>query len=417
MRLSPSRLALGVALAGAMLSFPAHAQQTKTSLSNYNYYYVYANGMGYVTAPIVQADIAGVINSMCGLAQASDCVLPAGVAAANLNFGSGVLAALQIPVGSTGAFLLNSSINGTGSIVATNSPAFTGTPTAPTNGAVSDSTTQIATDAFVQNAITANTFTGPNSAVSGDIPTFNGTSGHVVQDSGINIAAGALTGLTTPLSPAQGGSGVASPTAHTVPLNEGSSAQNNTGAGTLGQSLISNGSGVDPSWKSGARTLLNTLTASGSANLQDTTSLTGSYSEYDIVLENLVPATTTTTCEIQVQSGGSFQTTTYVGGGVLASSSGAISNGLATTYIPCSYTDVTAAAPGVSGTFHVSNVAQTSSPKTFVGTGASPATTNNYQVGTFFGYWNGGNGAITGIQVLFSAGNITSGVIKIYGYN
>lgn len=36
----------------------------------------------------------------------------------------------------------------------TNSPAFTGTPTAPTNGTASDSSTQIATDAFVQNAIT-----------------------------------------------------------------------------------------------------------------------------------------------------------------------------------------------------------------------------------------------------------------------
>lgn len=102
MRLSPSRLALGVALAGAMLSFPAHAQQTKASLSNYNYYYVYANGRGYVTGPIMEADVAGVINSMCGLALASDCVLPAGVAAANLG----------APIGTSGATIpLNNAAN------------------------------------------------------------------------------------------------------------------------------------------------------------------------------------------------------------------------------------------------------------------------------------------------------------------
>lgn len=36
-----------------------------------------------------------------------------------------------------------------------NSPAFTGVPTAPTNATATDATTQIATDAFVQNAIAA----------------------------------------------------------------------------------------------------------------------------------------------------------------------------------------------------------------------------------------------------------------------
>ena len=37
----------------------------------------------------------------------------------------------------------------------TASPTFTGTPTAPTNSTATDASTQIATDAFVQNAITA----------------------------------------------------------------------------------------------------------------------------------------------------------------------------------------------------------------------------------------------------------------------
>jgi hypothetical protein len=58
--------------------------------------------------------------------------------------------------------------------------------------------------------------------------------------------------LVTPVSPANGGSGVASPAAHTLPINEGSSAQNNTGTGTAGQPLISGGSGADPSFQTSA---------------------------------------------------------------------------------------------------------------------------------------------------------------------
>jgi len=33
------------------------------------------------------------------------------------------------------------------------------------------------------------------------------------------------------------------------------------------------------------------------------------------------------------------------------------------------------------------------------------------------GYWNGGNGAVDGFQFDFSSGNITSGVIRVYGSN
>jgi hypothetical protein len=35
--------------------------------------------------------------------------------------------------------------------------------------------------------------------------------------------------------------------------------------------------------------------------------------------------------------------------------------------------------------------------------------------GNTSGYWNGGNGAVDGFQVLMSSDNITSGTIKIYG--
>jgi hypothetical protein len=43
--------------------------------------------------------------------------------------------------------------------------------------------------------------------------------------------------------------------------------------------------------------------------LSDTTSLTCAFTSYDIVFENLIPATASATAELQVHSGGSFQAT------------------------------------------------------------------------------------------------------------
>jgi hypothetical protein len=186
-----------------------------------------------------------------------------------------------------------------------------------------------------------------------------------------------------------------------------------TSAGTLGQTLTSNGSAAAPTYKTGGQTLLNTLTASSSASLSDTTSLTSSYSEYDVILEQLVPASSTVTCEIEIQSGGSFQTTSYLSQTVYGNTTTASALGSVTTYIPCSAASaVTTATLGLSGTFHVSSPSGTSAAKMWRGTWGTGTYT-----GESSGYWNGGSGAVTGIEVLFSSGNIASGTVKIYGYN
>lgn len=77
--------------------------------------------------------------------------------------GPGTLPTWQAP-GSTGVssfntrtgavVLLAADVTGVGGALLA-SPNFTGTPTAPTNATATDSTTQLATDAFVQNAIAA----------------------------------------------------------------------------------------------------------------------------------------------------------------------------------------------------------------------------------------------------------------------
>lgn len=69
-----------------------------------------------------------------------------------------------------------------------------------------------------------------------------------VASSGANSNITSLTGLTTALSVAQGGTGRATLTAHGVLLGEGASAINQTAAGTAGQVYTSGGASADPTW-------------------------------------------------------------------------------------------------------------------------------------------------------------------------
>jgi hypothetical protein len=89
------------------------------------------------------------------------------------------------------------------------SPALTGTPTSPTPG-TSDSSTKIATTAWVNAqgyGTGSGNVTGPSSSTSGHIATFSGTNGKTIQDSGIaanSLAPLASPGLTgTPTAPTQ----------------------------------------------------------------------------------------------------------------------------------------------------------------------------------------------------------------------
>ena len=65
---------------------------------------------------------------------------------------------------------------------------------------------------------------------------------------GVNSNITSLAGLTTPLSAAQGGSGVASPTANCVLVSNGSGAFTPVGPGVAGTVLTSNGSGLNPTF-------------------------------------------------------------------------------------------------------------------------------------------------------------------------
>jgi len=205
-------------------------------------------------------------------------------------------------------------------------------------------------------------------------------------------------------------------TARGVALFEGNgTGLGNTGAGTVGQALISGGSGADPSYKSGTRVLLNTLTASSSATLSDTTNFTSAYIDYELVFENVLPASGSNTLQLQVHSGGSFQTSSYVTN-VLVAFSTTVAAAALTTHLQLSTGGTQHnAGPGISGTVRIFGpVSGTSAARQMTAAMSGNNSTPNALIVHSNGYWNN-TAAITGFQVLFSSGNIASGTIKVYG--
>lgn len=186
------------------------------------------------------------------------------------------------------------------------------------------------------------------------------------------------------------------------------------GFGTLGQSLMSAGAGAADVWQSGNRTLLNTLTASNSATLSDTTSLTANYSAYEIDIDEMLAATNGVSFELQIHSGGAFKNTGYLGNffGFSNGSTTNITGATVTTFIPligaASMTNLRPA----SGRIRVSNPSVNAKHMWFgeIAYGGSSFVGNNI----FSGIWDTA-GVIDGFQILTSSGNITSGTAKVYG--
>lgn len=203
-------------------------------------------------------------------------------------------------------------------------------------------------------------------------------------------------------------------TLNDIQLSQGSSSQ--FGAVKVDGTTITAAAGVLSAVTSTQTiTLLNTLTASNSATLSDTTSLTSTYTFYEIVFENIIPATNAQVCELQVHSGGSFQATSYKTTSYGNNSGGVQVPSSPTTFIGCSLSagNTGNSAPGTSGSIRVyspSTVALHQWGGQFTGWDGGGTT-----VMTTGGFWNS-SAVIDGFQVLFSSGNITSGVIKVYGY-
>ncbi|MCC6775631.1 MAG: hypothetical protein IT537_03185 [Hyphomicrobiales bacterium] len=169
------------------------------------------------------------------------------------------------------------------------------------------------------------------------------------------------------------------------------------------------------------RVLLRTITGGGT-DYNDTTNITATYAHYQIELESILPATNTVGLKLEVHSGGSYQTTTYLNATLTQNSSGAFVNA-ATDSVNItrsnSNPDVsnTASNGGVNGILDIYTPTGTTGMKFWRGQMSYYSTiTSGFTTSTVGGAWNN-TAALDGFRILFTSGNITSGTVRIYGVN
>lgn len=164
--------------------------------------------------------------------------------------------------------------------------------------------------------------------------------------------------------------------------------------------------------------LLNVLTANNSATLSDTSSLTGNYSLYRVFFENLIPVTTQRQLQLQIHTGGAFKSTGYLStentlyGGTLAGNA-ATTCVLLTGATTDSNQSPLNSAPGING--YIDFINPSANAKCMIaGQTYCQTAAVNVAVNSFGGFWNTA-GVVDGFQILMDSGNISSGIVKIYG--
>jgi hypothetical protein len=206
----------------------------------------------------------------------------------------------------------------------------------------------------------------------------------------------------------------------------GAITSNITGGGT--QCVQSTNSGVLSGTGTGCPgtvVYLCTITASNSASLNNASPTSGScpingtYTSYELVFQNLVPATNEKIMELQIHSGGAYKATGYITNESLIIGGSPAGNNSITTYIPITYpTDangdaIANTAPGFSGKLFITNPS-VSGLIMISGDGAYLNGSGQLVNAFCSGYWNTA-GVVDGFQVLMDSGNITSGSILVYG--
>ena len=196
-----------------------------------------------------------------------------------------------------------------------------------------------------------------------------------------------------------------------------------TAAGTSGQVLTSAGSSA-PTWttpSAGAMTFITSVTASNSATVDIENAMTA-YDVYVIEGVNIVNATDDTFLKIQLKIGGSYITTsTYL-------------STLATNYATAGAVSLDNAASATTFIKLVPHMSNTASRTASVSIKILSPSSTTVQKQVFFNYaWldspaytgamangfgggvNSGTGAVTGVRISSSSGNITSGTFRLYG--
>jgi hypothetical protein len=165
--------------------------------------------------------------------------------------------------------------------------------------------------------------------------------------------------------------------------------------------------------------LLNTLTASNSPTLQDTTSLTTGYIYYEITFDNVTPTVSGAHLRAQYFVDGAWANDkNYNTEGWGNDSGGNNANSMVDTWLHIFPYDRTGPTVnmGVFGNMTIYHPSEANVYKCFIANIYAPQAYNNLGCQAYSGgSYQGNKDAVTGIQFSFDNGNINSGVIRIYG--
>jgi hypothetical protein len=249
------------------------------------------------------------------------------------------------------------------------------------------------------NLIGAGGLSGPGSSVVNNIAVWNATTGLVLGDSGVAISS--LAPLASPTF-------TGTPAAPTPAAGDNSTKIATTAFVYGGRHLL-----AGPTTVTSATSVSNT-TALGST----------AYSEFEIDLENCIPAANSQDVYFQVHSGGSYQSgaSSYDYSGLWTwSGSYNAYGGVSTQFSMTRNTgSLYNSGHGLFAKILVSNPSGTTYTKPFSWVGTFQDSLNSQHMTTVRGggFWNGSAAAIDGWQVTLSGGgNWTTCTYKIYGWN
>lgn len=244
-----------------------------------------------------------------------------------------------------------------------------------------------------------------------------GTATHTLPSSN-----GTLLSTATTVTVAQGGTGVASLTAYAVICGGTSSTgavQSIASVGTSGQVLTSNGASALPTFQNQTATalvLLNTLTASNSATLTDTTSITSAYDTYLFIWETLIPDTGASALRCGFSTDGGSNWGTAEASQTLRHNSTTVTGANQTNttgfFLSAGQTIPTNAGLGFTGNMFFTNPNSTDQKKIWWQGGWQASGS----IVALTGYGNSTEtGTVNAVKFYFASQNISVGEIRIYG--
>lgn len=273
------------------------------------------------------------------------------------------------------------------------SPNFLGAPTAPTP-AGGDNSAKLATTAFVKTAIATLVASAP-----GALDTLDELAAALGDDA--NFASTVTAALAARLR---------FDAAQALSAGEKTQARTNLGLGSLATQ-----SAVNPAdLPAGAWVHLATLTASNSGALQDTSSFTSAYDEYEIEFVGLKPSSASAVgLGLQLHSGGAYRSANYDAVYMEQNSIG-FAAGADTGQINLSAGArmSNAASDGLCGSLRLYNVNSATKHPRVSGVLSFHEAHPTPALIVTGGRWNGGFG-VTGIQAYANSGNLADGAIHI----